>query len=124
MTPMRIVYVRWNDAGFQDDSVRLPDFDEECVIEEVGILARETDTHISIAMDYNPADESYRNVAHIPKVLIRQIRIVDNIMGMCLYEAGMRPLPTLAEMQGILKEGCADEQTTDEVRPALAAQEN
>ena len=74
---MKIAYVRWRDAGFQDGSVRLYSFDDECVIEEVGILARETATYVSLAMDYNAADESYRNVAHIPKGMILEMRTVE-----------------------------------------------
>jgi len=73
---MIIAYVRWSDAAFQDESVRLQYFDNECILEEVGILVRETPTHISLAMDYNASDDSYRHVCHIPKKMILEMRTV------------------------------------------------
>ena len=74
---MKIAWVKWRDAAFQAEPLRLEQFDEECILEEVGLLAKETETYVSLAMDWNEADASFRHVSHIPKGMIIEMRTIE-----------------------------------------------
>lgn len=70
---MKLVYIKWQDAAYQDGDVLEEDaFSPEVLIESAGLLAREDDKTISLAIDHYGKDKTWRHVAHIPKILITE----------------------------------------------------
>lgn len=69
-----IVVVRWFDASFQAGSLTLADLETRCEMVTAGHLVREDGESISIALDHCPQHGDWRDVTHIPKVNVLNIR--------------------------------------------------
>lgn len=69
-----MIFLRWSDASYQTECVLYRhDLKPEMMITTGGLLIQETATHYSVALDHYPGQETWRQVAHIPKVNVRQV---------------------------------------------------
>lgn len=76
-TPEMFAYVRWFDASYQRGECTDEELNAVVVLHSCGILVRETDDHVTLAMDRYDADGTWRYIEHIPKCLIAQIERFD-----------------------------------------------
>lgn len=67
---MKFTAVRWLDACLIYDACKLDEIDESYIVVSAGVLVRETDKYVSIALDYSERHENWRHIQNIPKVLI------------------------------------------------------
>ena len=66
--------MRWFDASYQRGECTDGELIPQVEIESAGLLVREDDTTVSIALDQYGRDQTWRYIEHIPKVNIRKIR--------------------------------------------------
>lgn len=71
-----LVYVRWFDASYQRGECDLSELTTQVELESAGLLVREDEESISIALDSYRNDGTWRYIEHIPKVNVRKIRRV------------------------------------------------
>jgi hypothetical protein len=71
-----VVFVRWLDASFQRGECTDDELVPVVELESAGLLVRETDETISIALDRYEDDGLWRYIEHIPKCLVREVRRV------------------------------------------------
>jgi hypothetical protein len=69
-----VVWVRWYDASYQRGECTLDELVPKVEIESAGILVREDDEFISLALDRYTEDSTWRYIEHIPKVNVRQVK--------------------------------------------------
>jgi hypothetical protein len=69
-----VVWVRWFDASYQRGECSTEDLVTRVELESAGLLVREDEESISLALDRYDGDERWRYIEHIPKVNVRQIR--------------------------------------------------
>ena len=74
---MHLVLVFWDDASHNSALRQRQDFEKEWVGYAAGILADIDKTHISIAQEYFPRSDEYRDVQHIPRKNVLEIRHVS-----------------------------------------------
>lgn len=67
---MTLTYVRWLDASYQRGECCEHELCEEVYLHTAGILVRETDRVVSVAMDRYDAEGTWRHIQHIPKGMI------------------------------------------------------
>jgi hypothetical protein len=79
MPKNKIVYIKWSDASYDNDVLKPENFDEECWIESVGILAKETDTHYTVCVERLMDGLTFRHIHYIPKVLVVKKKILGKI---------------------------------------------
>jgi hypothetical protein len=72
----QLVFVRWLDASFQADECTDDELHPGIIVESAGILAREDDESISLALDLYPQQGIWRRIQHIPKPFILELRKV------------------------------------------------
>lgn len=65
--PTQWAVVQWNDSCFQRGEVIKEEFNSNLTLTSCGLLVSETDTHISLATDYDERSKTYRFVTHILK---------------------------------------------------------
>lgn len=65
--PNIIACIEWMDASTQKGPLTLADLAGVHVLRSVGWLIRENEEQVTIAMDYVPGNEEYRDVQHILK---------------------------------------------------------
>ena len=75
-SPRRLLFVRWLDASFQASECTDDELNPDIIVESAGILAREDDDSISMALDSYAQQGIWRRIQHIPKPYIREIRRV------------------------------------------------
>lgn len=66
----QVAFVRWFDASFQLDECGTDELNPGIVMESAGIIAREDDSHLSLALDSCPDQGVWRRVLHVPKAYI------------------------------------------------------
>lgn len=66
----QVAFVRWFDASFQLDECSTDELNPGIVMESAGIVAREDDSHLSLALDSCPDQGVWRRTLHIPKAYI------------------------------------------------------
>ena len=71
---MKIVEVTWLDACHQNTETTEAGIIRGMILKTVGYLVKRDDEFISIAMEV--ADDAYRNVTTIPRVLVKRTRNV------------------------------------------------
>ena len=71
-----IAYVRWFDASYQRGECDLSEMNTRVELESAGLLVREDEESISIALDKYKDDGTWRYIEHIPKVNVLRIRRV------------------------------------------------
>lgn len=71
-----LAYVRWFDASYQRGECDLADLNTRVELESAGLLVREDEESISIALDEYKDDGTWRYIEHIPKVNVLRIRRV------------------------------------------------
>ena len=64
--PNRLVVVRWIDASHQQGPITRCELSDDLELVTVGLLIQETETRITLAMEYDPTDGQMREVQHIP----------------------------------------------------------
>lgn len=77
MTEM--VWIKWKDASYERGEYTKEEVRPGCDIQTAGILIKEDDEFVSLALDHFPGsdrwDPSYRHIVHIPKVnIVKQRR--------------------------------------------------
>jgi len=72
--PHDVVWVRWFDASYQRGECTVEELVPRVEIESAGLLVREDEETVSIALDYFDGDRTWRYIEHIPKVNIRDYR--------------------------------------------------
>ncbi len=73
--PPKVIYVRWEDACWDPDRwIGADDIDPKFELESVGILVRDDGKYVSFATDRR--GNTYRNVHHIPREYIKEMREV------------------------------------------------
>jgi hypothetical protein len=73
----KLVFVRWLDASFQAAECTDDELNPGIIVESAGILAREDDESISLALDSYPQQGIWRRIQHIPKPFILEVRRVN-----------------------------------------------
>lgn len=68
------MFVRWLDASFQASECTIDELHPGIIVESAGILAREDDDSISLALDSYPQQGIWRRTQHIPKPFILELR--------------------------------------------------
>jgi len=66
----KIAYVRWCDASYQRGEITKSEVVPHIELESVGMLIRQDADTVSIGLDYNPLDKSWRFVLNIPRANI------------------------------------------------------
>ena len=74
---MKLAYVEWLDASYQEGPLAEDDFEPRVVLVSAGLLAREDDETITVATDYDARADEWRHVSHIPKVNIVRKKIIE-----------------------------------------------
>ena len=69
-----IAWVRWFDASYQRGECTEDELVTQVELESAGLLIREDEESISIALDQYDGDGTWRYIEHIPKVNVRKIR--------------------------------------------------
>ena len=69
-----IALVRWFDASYQRGECTADEMVPRVELESAGLLVREDEESVSIALDQYHGDGTWRYIEHIPKVNIRKIR--------------------------------------------------
>jgi hypothetical protein len=69
-----ILWVRWYDASYQRGECTEEELVPKVEIESAGLLVREDEEFISLALDKYDGDQTWRYIEHIPKVNVRQIK--------------------------------------------------
>jgi hypothetical protein len=73
---MKLVYIRWNDAGGEYQKWMDGDgLDVRFELQSAGILVYENKEVITIAMDFD--GEKFRDVASVPKVNVLEIKYFE-----------------------------------------------
>jgi hypothetical protein len=70
----RLVFVRWLDASFQTSEGTHDEWNPGIIVQSAGILARDDDDSISLALDWYPQQKLWRRIQHIPKPYIFELR--------------------------------------------------
>jgi hypothetical protein len=70
----QIAFVRWFDASYQRGECTIDELVTRVEIESAGLLVREDEESISLAIDRYSEDETWRYISHIPKVNVLEIR--------------------------------------------------
>ena len=73
----QVAFVRWFDASFQLDECGTDELNPGIVMESAGIIAREDDSHLSLALDSCPDQGVWRRVLHVPKAYILDCQRFD-----------------------------------------------
>jgi hypothetical protein len=74
---MKLAYVEWLDASYQEGPLGEDDFEPRVVLVSAGLLAREDDETITVASDYDARAGEWRHVSHIPKVNVVRKKIIE-----------------------------------------------
>lgn len=69
-----LVWVRWFDASYQRGECTDSELVTKVELESAGLLVREDEESVSIAMDSYVNDRTWRHIEHIPKVNILRIK--------------------------------------------------
>jgi hypothetical protein len=69
-----VVWVRWFDASYQRGECSDDELQPTVELESAGLLVREDEDSISLALDRYEVDGTWRHIEHIPKVNVRRIR--------------------------------------------------
>jgi len=69
-----VAFVRWFDASYQRGECTLDEMVPRVDLESAGLLVREDEESVSIALDQYSGDGTWRYIEHIPKVNILAIR--------------------------------------------------
>ena len=79
-SPRKIALVTWEDAYFSKE----PQTEAEILAEEqkktmytVGFFIRETDKYVTLAMEHDETDNTFRDICRIRKENIREVQILD-----------------------------------------------
>lgn len=72
----RIAVVDWFDASTQRGPLRPDEMNPFVILRTVGWLVREDKESVTVAMDYFEDEGTYRDIAHIPRVNIRRMRVL------------------------------------------------
>ena len=70
----RVAFVRWLDASLQTSEGTDDELNPGIIAQSAGILAREVDDSISLALDWYPQQKLWRRIQHIPKPYIFELR--------------------------------------------------
>ena len=69
--PTTLCWVKWRDASYERGEYTREELTPCVTMESAGVVAREDDEQLSLALDYSPAfgrfESSYRHIVHIPK---------------------------------------------------------
>ena len=75
---VKLVYVKWLDAGAQYQKWRkAKDCDMRCELHSAGLLVSETEDVLTMAADYDANGKRYRDVASIPVSTIIEKRYFE-----------------------------------------------
>lgn len=70
-----IIYLKWHDASYQDGGpYYISEIKPVVILESVGILIKETDTHYSFCTDRYTEKETYRHITNVPKGMVVEVR--------------------------------------------------
>ena len=69
-----LTWVRWDDASYERGEKEPKEFIGKAKLETAGLWAAEDDETISLALDREVGEETFRHIAHIPKKLILKRR--------------------------------------------------
>lgn len=69
-----LAYVRWFDCSYQQGEHRTNELVTRVDLHSGGLLVREDDESISIALDRYDDDDTWRHIQHIPKVNVISIQ--------------------------------------------------
>ena len=69
-----LVWIRWYDASYQRGECSEDDLVPKVEIESAGLLIREDEEFISLALDRYENDHTWRYIEHIPKVNVRAVK--------------------------------------------------
>lgn len=74
---MKIIYIEWNDAVSQDSWSDTKEIVPElALIVSVGILIKETEDIVTVALNQDVTNEKHSCIMHIPKAWIKTKRII------------------------------------------------
>ena len=71
-----LLWVRWFDASYQRGECTETELVTKVELESAGLLVREDEESVSIALDSYSNDGTWRYIEHIPKVNIRRMKRV------------------------------------------------
>lgn len=71
-----LVWVRWFDASYQRGECTDDELVTTVELESAGLLVREDEESVSIALDQYSKDGTWRYIEHIPKVNVLRIKRV------------------------------------------------
>lgn len=74
---MKLAHIKWFDASYQRGECTADELFSEVYLHSAGILVRETETVVTLAIDRYDNDETWRYISHIPKVNIVEIQTFD-----------------------------------------------
>jgi hypothetical protein len=69
-----LIFVKWHDASHQEGPSYLGNIKEDYTLESGGLLVKETDSHYSIATDFNREDATWRHITNIPKGMVIEVQ--------------------------------------------------
>lgn len=65
--------VIWHDAAAQDGPVVPSEFTKYVHLVSTGMLVAKDRQEITLAQDYDPNDQQYRKVIHIPRGMVKKV---------------------------------------------------
>jgi hypothetical protein len=74
--PQTVVCVEWVDACYERGSLKAGELGGLLTLKTVGWLVREEEDHVSVAAEWCPREETYRDISHIPRVGIVSVKRV------------------------------------------------
>ena len=69
-----LIFIKWHDASYQAGPTFLGNIVEDYTLETGGLLVKETDTHYSVALDFNREDATWRHISNIPKGMVVEVQ--------------------------------------------------
>lgn len=71
---LEVVIIRWFDSFFVKGDIKADEVDPAIELTACGMLVKEDDDRVTIALDLDPASSEFRYVLTIPKVNIRAMK--------------------------------------------------
>lgn len=77
---MKVVHLIWRDSESSNEWTPVEDIGEELELtHSVGLLIKETETYLLLALSFDPETESINNHKKIPRVAIEKMRTLCSL---------------------------------------------
>jgi len=79
-TPRRIALISWEDTYYDDavhEEASIEAETQGCLLHTLGFLIRETEKYVTVGMEFEESNQTYRHVCRVKRENIRRIQILE-----------------------------------------------